>query len=264
MPGMPNRTKAISLVAISTTGDVKTYPTGVYCVPAGVNQQVLASNSTTPTGFGWQYVPDWNETSASLTGIKTIVFVSGTLVEPPQSGAVEFDGTDLFYTTGSTRRNVTARPYIMAYSTSSEAAASSTAENIFAFDTASYSQYIYLSASSRFKVDYPGLYNIQFSIQFTNSDNNVPHQAGCWLKKDGSNVPDSYSELTVDGEHGGGKGQAILSLNLYEVIQSNSYIELAWWADNTAVYTETLPTQSSPTRPKAPSVILTMNKVDYL
>ena len=148
MPGIPYRKKAISLIAISTPGDVKTYPTGVYCVPAGVDQQVLASNSTTPTGFGWQYVPDWDESRAYLSGIKTLQFISGTLLSTPQSGAVEFDGTDLFYTTGSTRRNITAKPYIMAYSTSSLSASSPTAENIFTFDTASYSQYIYLSASS--------------------------------------------------------------------------------------------------------------------
>lgn len=264
MAGIPYRKKAISLIGISTPGDLKTYPTGVYCVPAGTNQQVLASDSTTATGFNWQYVPDWDESSASLTGIKTITFISGNLLNPPQSGAIEFDGTDLYYTTGSTRRNITAKPYISAYSTSSIIAISATAENIFTFDTASYSQYIHLSASSRFKVDYPGLYNIQFSIQFTNNDNNTPHQAGCWLKKDGSNVADTYSEATIDGKHGGGKGQIIMSLNLYETISSGSYIELAWWADNTNVYVETLPTQSSPTRPRAPSVILTMNKVDYL
>ena len=193
-----------------------------------------------------------------------LVFQSGTFLTTPLPGAVEFDGTDLYYTTGSVRRNITARPFISAFSTASQAAASPTSENIFTFTDVPYSAYIHLSSSTKFKVDYPGLYNIQFSIQFTNDENNVEHQAGSWLKKDGNNVADTYSEITVPGKHGGGKGQSILALNLYEVILSGSYIELAWWADDTDVYIETLPTQSSPTRPKAPSIILTMNKVDYL
>ena len=53
MAGIPNRKKAISLVAISTPGDLKTYPTGTYCVPPSTDGYVLKSDSTSPTGFSW-------------------------------------------------------------------------------------------------------------------------------------------------------------------------------------------------------------------
>ena len=53
MAGIPNRKKAISLVAISTPGDLKTYPTGTYCVPADGDGTFLLSDSTVPAQFSW-------------------------------------------------------------------------------------------------------------------------------------------------------------------------------------------------------------------
>ena len=264
MPGIPYRKKAISLVAISTPGDVKTYPTGVYCVPAGIDQQVLASDSSNITGFNWQYVPDWNEASASLTGIKTLQFISGTLLNPPQSGSVEFDGTDLFYTTGSTRRNITAKPYICVMITgSSTTAGSTTSENLVIYDKVLTSSYMELSSSSRIKTSYPGLYNLQLSSQIANDDNNTPHQVGFWLKKNGSNISDTYSEFTVVGQHVGGNGHSIFAANFFVNLETTgTYIEVYWWADSLNVYLETLSGLTSPTRPTSPAIIVTVSKVD--
>ena len=53
MAGIPNRKKAISLTAISTTGDLRTYPTGTYVIPPGTDGYVLQSDSTSATGFSW-------------------------------------------------------------------------------------------------------------------------------------------------------------------------------------------------------------------
>ena len=40
---------------------------------------------------------------------------------------------------------------------------------------------------------------------------------------------------------------------------TNQYLEIAWWADSLDVYLENYPTNTSPTRPAIPSVILTIN-----
>jgi hypothetical protein len=53
MAGIPYRKKAISLVAISTPGDLKTYPTGTYVIPPSTDGYILQSDSTSPTGFSW-------------------------------------------------------------------------------------------------------------------------------------------------------------------------------------------------------------------
>lgn len=53
MAGIPNRKKAISLTAISTPGDIKTYPTGSFVIPAGTDGYVLQSDSNSATGFSW-------------------------------------------------------------------------------------------------------------------------------------------------------------------------------------------------------------------
>lgn len=62
MAGIPNRKKAISLTAISTPGDIKTYPTGSFVIPAGTDGYVLQSDSNSATGFSW------TSNSASPTG----------------------------------------------------------------------------------------------------------------------------------------------------------------------------------------------------
>lgn len=53
MAGIPTLKKAISLVAISTPGNIKSYPTGSYVVSPGTDGYVLQSDSTSPTGFSW-------------------------------------------------------------------------------------------------------------------------------------------------------------------------------------------------------------------
>ena len=53
MAGIPTRKKAITLTAISTPGDLKTYPTGTYVIPPGTDGYVLQSDSTSITGFSW-------------------------------------------------------------------------------------------------------------------------------------------------------------------------------------------------------------------
>jgi len=62
MAGIPNRKKAISLTAISTPGDIKTYTTGSFVIPAGTDGYVLQSDSNSTTGFSW------TSNSASPTG----------------------------------------------------------------------------------------------------------------------------------------------------------------------------------------------------
>lgn len=86
MAGIPNRKKAISLVAISTPGDIKTYPTGTYCVPADGDGTFLLSDSTVPTQFSWSSGSNGTISYDKTTGATTITtltasqaFVSGGL-----------------------------------------------------------------------------------------------------------------------------------------------------------------------------------------
>ncbi|NDF99683.1 MAG: hypothetical protein EB101_12345, partial [Chitinophagia bacterium] len=116
---------------------------------------------------------------------------------------------------------------------------------------------VYLSNSSRLNVTYPGVYNLQFSIQFTNTDTQI-HDVDVWAAVNGTNVDNSNSRFSVPNRHGGTDGHLIAALNLFLSMESGDYVELYWATTNTAVTIEHLPAAVSPTRPETPSVIATM------
>ena len=81
MAGIPYRKKAISLVAISTPGDLKTYPTGTYCVPADGQGAFLLSDSTVDTQFSWSSGSNGGIFYDKTTGATTAsnIYVSNNL-----------------------------------------------------------------------------------------------------------------------------------------------------------------------------------------
>ena len=63
-------------------------------------------------------------------------------------------------------------------------------------------------------VNYNGLYNYQFSIQFKNTDTQI-HTAWVWLRKSGVDVPGTASKFDIINSHGGTPGYVIGAANFY-------------------------------------------------
>ena len=116
---------------------------------------------------------------------------------------------------------------------------------------------VYLSNNSRLNTTYPGIYNLQFSIQFNNSDTQI-HDVDVWAAINGTNVSNSNSRFSIPNRHGGVDGRLIAALNLFLTMQAGDYVELYWNTTNTTVSVEHFAAGSSPTRPATPSVIATM------
>ena len=128
------------------------------------------------------------------------------------------------------------------------------------FNTIDYQLGISLASGSRITVGYSGLYNIQFSSQFVNTDSQT-HDVSIWFRKNGTNVPKSNSEFTIPSKHGSVNGQLIAGLNFFLDLALNDYVEIMWATDSTSVSMKNLPAQTSPTRPATPSVIATVSHV---
>lgn len=111
---------------------------------------------------------------------------------------------------------------------------------------------------------YPGIYNVQFSLQFTNTDNNTIHEVDVWFRKNDEDLVDSNSRFSVPGRHSGLNGQLIAALNYMVEMQTDDVLELVWHTDNSAVYIETIPASVSPVRPQTPSAIVTVTFVSTL
>lgn len=109
-------------------------------------------------------------------------------------------------------------------------------------------------------VTHPGIYNIAVSVQVTNTAVQI-HDAWFWFRKNGVDIADSCSQVSVQQSHGGNPGALIFYVNIFESLAANDYIELVWNANSTSVSLETIAAAVSPTRPAIPSVILTVNQV---
>lgn len=144
-------------------------------------------------------------------------------------------------------------------STDQTAAAANTAYPI-TLNTTDYSNGITLSNNSRINVKSYGIYNIQFSIQFANADSQI-HDTDIWFRKNGTDVAASNSQFSIQSKHGSIDGHLIAALNFWIELNANDYVELVWSTTSTNCRIEHIPTQTGPTRPATPSVIVTVNYV---
>lgn len=151
-------------------------------------------------------------------------------------------------------------PYGAFQDSTDQTAASTTTAYAVTYNTTDYSNGITLSNSSRINVSNPGVYNIQFSVQFANADTQI-QDVDIWFRKNGTDVAGSNSKFSVPNSHGGTNGHLIAALNYFIELAANDYIEIMWATTSTQVTIEQLPAQTSPTRPATPSVIATMTYV---
>ena len=106
----------------------------------------------------------------------------------------------------------------------------------------------------------PGNYNISVSVQLTNTAVQA-HDATFWFRRNGTDIADSASRVTVPSTHGGINGHLIFYVDLALRLQAGDYIQLAWAVDNTAVSLETIAAGTTPVYPQSPSVLLSVVQI---
>ena len=110
---------------------------------------------------------------------------------------------------------------------------------------------------------YSGIYNIQFSLQFTNTDSQI-HDIDIWFKQNDVDIPYSNSQFSVPNKHGSEDGHLIAALNFIVEVQANDVVEIVWHTTNSTVFIETIDAATSPVRPVTPSAIATVTFVSEL
>jgi hypothetical protein len=149
-------------------------------------------------------------------------------------------------------------PYLAVQDSTDQTAANTTTAYAITFDTTDYSLGASLSNSSRLNVSYSGLYNLQFSAQFVNTDSAI-HDIDIWFRKNGTNITNSNSRYSVPNRHGSVDGHLIAALNFFIALEKNDYVEIMWSTDSTTVSLQSLPAGTNPTRPAIPSMIATLS-----
>lgn len=117
-----------------------------------------------------------------------------------------------------------------------------------------------LVSNSQLTVANAAVYRVSVSYQFVNSDSQA-HDVTFWFRKNGVDVPDSASRVTVPSTHGGALGHQVTMVEIVQMLAANDYVQLAWKADSTSVKIETLPAGTTPVHPQIPSVIVTVNQI---
>jgi len=111
-----------------------------------------------------------------------------------------------------------------------------------------------------------GVYNIQYSIQFINTDTgNSLDLANVWLRKNGNDVPDTNSQYAIPNSAGGNDGALIAAINYVLKINAGDYIQLVWNTNITDISIKTLSAISPgpPLIPESPGIIITATQVMY-
>lgn len=107
------------------------------------------------------------------------------------------------------------------------------------------------SPTSRIYVDRPNIYNIQFSAEFINTTGGA-HNAWIWLRKNGTDVPNSASTIRVEGNN----TELVAAWNFLLQMNAGDYFELMWEVSDIALSLHADP--ATAIHPAIPSIILTV------
>lgn len=127
-------------------------------------------------------------------------------------------------------------------------------------DTNDYTNQVSIVSNSRITVTNAGLYNVQFSVQLTNTDSQE-HDVSIWLRKNGTDVAYTNTLLVVPKARSGTDGHTFGAWNFFIQLSASDYVELMWCTDSTSVFIEATSPLSTPTRPATPSLIVTVDRV---
>jgi hypothetical protein len=117
--------------------------------------------------------------------------------------------------------------------------------------------------SSKITVDSEGIYNLQFSIQFQNTDNQI-QDISIWLRQNGKDIPGSTGLVSIPARKSASAGQEaheIIGWNYYLSMAAGDYIEIYWSTTLATVTIQTYAASTGPTRPSTASVVATLSFV---
>ena len=149
-------------------------------------------------------------------------------------------------------------PYGAFQDSTDQVAANTTTAYPVTFNTTDFSNGVTIASSSRITVANDGIWNLQFSIQFTNTTN-ASQDVDVWFRVNGTNVANSNSRFGFSPRKGvGDPYHTIAALNYFVSLNATDYIEIMWRPTDVGVTIEQYAAGTSPTRPAVPSAIATM------
>jgi len=136
---------------------------------------------------------------------------------------------------------------------------------LMTLDTTDFSNGVSIS-SSKITVVNPGIYNLQFSAQFQNTDNQI-QDISIWLKQNGTDIAGSTGLVSIPARKSASAGEEahqITGWNYYISMNAGDYIEIYWSTTLASVTIQTYAASTGPVRPSTASVVATLSFVSAL
>ncbi len=111
-------------------------------------------------------------------------------------------------------------------------------------------------ASTQITFTAAGTYMLAPSIQFKNTDTN-DHDATVWFRKNGTNIANSATILSVPKAADG--GAAVFSLSFFDTVTAGQYIEIMWLPENVAVTVDAI--VAGAIAPAIPSILCPVMRI---
>jgi hypothetical protein len=159
------------------------------------------------------------------------------------------------------RLDATAVPY-GAFSSDQDQTAIANTATLMTLNTTDFANGVSI-ATSKITVATAGIYNLQFSAQFANTDTAF-QDVYIWLKQNDVDIPGSTGFVSIPNRHAGTDGHSIVGWNYFLSMAANDYVEIYWSVPNVAVTIQHLPASGTPTKPSTQSVVATMSFVSAL
>ena len=122
--------------------------------------------------------------------------------------------------------------------------------------------------ASKLTVTNAGIYNLQFSTQFVNTDTH-DHDVEIWFRKNAATptaagIANSNSIFTIHSSHGGIDGRLVAGLNYMIQLAAADFVEIMWNGNDLGISIATIAAGSTPTTPQSPGVIATLQFVSAI
>ena len=174
--------------------------------------------------------------------------------------SITYEGAWVYTSYGWTSlSSMSSTPYGAFEDTVSHTVTANTA-NAMTFNTTDYSSNVSMVSGSRITVAYSGLYNLQFSTQFQNTDTAL-QDVSIWLRINGTDVAGSTGYISVPNSHGGIAGHSINGWNFFVRLTAGQYVEIWWSTTHAGVTIQAYAAGTSPTRPSTASNVATITYV---
>jgi hypothetical protein len=153
-----------------------------------------------------------------------------------------------------------------AFSSDQDQTTTSNTATLMTLNTTDFSNDVGLDIGSKIKATVAGIYNLQFSTQFQNTDNAI-QDISIWLKQNGTDIPGSTGFVSIPARKSASAGEEaheIIGWNYYVSMNADDYIQIYWSTTLDTVTIQHYPTSTGPVRPSTQSVVATLTFVSAL